>query len=70
MASRWSVIARKNSSRRRRCIDGRPGIRNVFLPPTALKLMRIADVKHPGVKLRSIFTGGESLGGELLGLGA
>ena len=42
------------------------GIRNVFLPPTALKLMRIADVKHPGVKLRSIFTGGESLGGELL----
>src|SRR6476469_5983817 len=42
------------------------GIRNVFLPPTALKLMRIADVKHPGVKLRSIFTGGEPLGGELL----
>ena len=43
------------------------GMRNVFLPPTALKLMRQADVKHPGVKLRSIFTGGESLGGELLG---
>jgi acetyl-CoA synthetase len=43
------------------------GIRNVFLPPTALKLMRQADVKHAGVKLRSIFTGGESLGGELLG---
>src|SRR5712675_492271 len=42
------------------------GIRNVFLPPTALKLMRIAGVKHPGVRLRSIFTGGESLGGELL----
>jgi acetyl-CoA synthetase len=42
------------------------GIRNVFLPPTALKLMRQADVKHSGVKLRSIFTGGESLGGELL----
>jgi acetyl-CoA synthetase len=36
-------------------------IRNVFLPPTALKLMRQADVKHQGVKLRSIFTGGESL---------
>src|SRR4051794_22346277 len=30
------------------------GIRNVFLPPTALKLMRQADVKNPGVKLRSI----------------
>ena len=43
------------------------GIRNVFLPPTALKLMRQADVKHADVKLRSIFTGGESLGGELLG---
>jgi acetyl-CoA synthetase len=42
------------------------GIRNVFLPPTALKLMRQAGVKHSGVRLRSIFTGGESLGGELL----
>jgi acetyl-CoA synthetase len=42
------------------------GVRNVFLPPTALKLLRQANVSHPGVKLRSIFTGGESLGGELL----
>jgi acetyl-CoA synthetase len=42
------------------------GVRNVFLPPTALKLMRQAEVSHPGVKLRSIFSGGESLGGELL----
>jgi acetyl-CoA synthetase len=41
-------------------------VRNVFLPPTALKLMRQAEVKHPGVKLRSIFTGGETLGVELL----
>jgi acetyl-CoA synthetase len=41
-------------------------VRNVFLPPTALKLMRQANVKHGGVKLRSIFTGGESLGAELL----
>jgi acetyl-CoA synthetase len=41
-------------------------IRNVFLPPTALKLMRQAGVTHQGVRLRSIFTGGESLGGELL----
>ena len=41
-------------------------VRNVFLPPTALKLMRQANVKHDGVKLRSIFTGGESLGAELL----
>ncbi len=42
------------------------GVRNVFLPPTALKLMRQADVRHEGVKLRSLFTGGESLGVELL----
>src|ERR1700686_2423269 len=42
------------------------GVRNVFLPPTALKLMRQANVKHPGVKLRSMLTGGESLGAELL----
>jgi acetyl-CoA synthetase len=41
-------------------------VRNVFLPPTALKLMRLAKVKHDGVKLRSILTGGESLGAELL----
>lgn len=40
-------------------------IRNVFLPPTALKLMRQANVKHDGVKLRSIFTGGEALGAEM-----
>jgi acetyl-CoA synthetase len=42
------------------------GVRNVFLPPTALKLMRQAGVRHEGVKLRSILTGGESLGAELL----
>src|SRR6202035_4173653 len=42
------------------------GVRNVFLPPTALKLMRQADVRHPGVKLRSMLSGGESLGAELL----
>ena len=41
-------------------------IRNIFLPPTALKLMRQAEVKHPGVKLRSLFSGGEALGAELL----
>ncbi|CCE05119.1 Acetyl-coenzyme A synthetase [Bradyrhizobium sp. STM 3843] len=41
-------------------------VRNVFLPPTALKLMRQANVRHDGVKLRSILSGGESLGAELL----
>jgi acetyl-CoA synthetase len=42
------------------------GVRVVFLPPTALKLMRLANVKHDGVKLRSMLSGGESLGAELL----
>lgn len=41
-------------------------VRCVFLPPTALKLMRQAGASHPGVELRSILSGGESLGGELL----
>ncbi len=40
-------------------------VRNVFLPPTALKLMRQADVRHPGLALRSLLTGGETLGAEL-----
>ena len=42
------------------------GVRNVFLPPTAIKLMRQANVEAVGVKLRSMLTGGESLGAELL----
>lgn len=42
------------------------GVTCVFLPPTALKLMRQANVSGTGVKLRSILSGGESLGGELL----
>ena len=41
-------------------------VRNVFLPPTALKLMRQAGVRHAGLRLRSIASGGETLGGELL----
>src|SRR5436189_3056757 len=41
-------------------------VRNVFLPPTARKLMGQAQVKHPGVNFRSMLTGGESLGAELL----
>lgn len=43
-------------------------IRNLFLPPTALKMMRAAGV--PGdVSVRSISSGGESLGAELLDWG-
>ena len=44
-------------------------VRNVFLPPTALKLMRQARVQHADVRLRTIASGGESLGEELLGWG-
>ncbi|MFN3938752.1 MAG: AMP-binding protein [Gemmobacter sp.] len=44
------------------------GIRSAFLPPTALKLMRAARVPV-GVRLRSVSSGGESLGGELLDWG-
>jgi len=41
-------------------------VRNTFLPPTALKLMRMANVKPTGPGLRSIGSGGETLGAELL----
>jgi acetyl-CoA synthetase len=43
------------------------GVRNLFLPPTALRLMRAAGVS--GLGLRSVSSGGESLGAELLAWG-
>jgi acetyl-CoA synthetase len=47
------------------------GVRNAFLPPTALKMMR--SILHPRARwhlnVRSIASGGESLGPELLGWG-
>ena len=46
----------------------RHGVRNCFLPPTALKLMRQVENPCP-VNLRSVGSGGESLGGELLAWG-
>jgi acetyl-CoA synthetase len=49
----------------------RRSVRNVFLPPTALKLMRAAN-KLQGrwqYQLRSIASGGESLGAELIDWG-
>lgn len=49
----------------------RHGIRNAFIPPTALKLMR--EVKDPRIRydyqMRSIGSGGEPLGEELLAWG-
>jgi len=45
----------------------REGIRNAFLPPTALKLMRQSTAKT--VDMRSVGSGGEALGAELLDWG-
>ncbi len=45
----------------------RHGVRNAFLPPTALKLLRqLPDAAGFGARPRSVGSGGESLGGELL----
>ncbi|NYT86375.1 acyl-CoA synthetase [Pollutimonas harenae] len=47
------------------------GIRNTFLPPTALKMMRavVEPEKRWNFQLRSVASGGESLGAELLDWG-
>jgi acetyl-CoA synthetase len=45
----------------------RYGVRNAFLPPTALRMLRqVPDPTGFGVSLRSIGSGGESLGAEML----
>ena len=43
------------------------GVRNVFFPPTALRMLKAADVALPG--LRSVASGGEPLGAEMLAWG-
>jgi acetyl-CoA synthetase len=45
------------------------GVSTAFLPPTALKLMRQADVSAGDLQLRSVMSGGESLGAEMLAWG-
>ena len=42
-------------------------VRNVFFPPTALKMLKAADMAIPG--LRSVASGGEPLGPEMLDWG-
>ena len=43
------------------------GIRNTFLPPTAIKMMKLLpDAADLAVPMRSVASGGESLGSELL----
>ncbi len=46
---------------------GRHGVRNAFIPPTALKMMRqVPDLRdRHGVRLRSVMSAGESMGAEL-----
>lgn len=39
-------------------------VRNIFFPPTALKMLKAADMALPG--LRSVASGGEPLGAEML----
>jgi acetyl-CoA synthetase len=48
-------------------IVARGGVRNVFFPPTALRMLRAADRRIPG--LRSVASGGEPLGAEMLDWG-
>jgi acetyl-CoA synthetase len=43
------------------------GARNIFFPPTALRVLKAADVKIDG--LRSVASGGEPLGAEMLDWG-
>lgn len=44
-------------------------VRNAFLPPTVLKMMRQAAVRDAHLSLRSVMSGGEPLGDEMLGWG-
>lgn len=43
------------------------GVRNVFFPPTALRMLKAADARLSG--LRSVASGGEPLGAEMLAWG-
>jgi acetyl-CoA synthetase len=47
-------------------VMARMGVRNTFIPPTALRMMRAAPPPKGGVKLRTVGSGGESLGAETL----
>ncbi|WP_420391656.1 AMP-binding protein [Acuticoccus sp.] len=46
------------------------GVRNAFLPPTALKMMRrVPDAERYGLRLRSVASGGEALAPDLIAWG-
>ena len=61
--------ARKFDPEEAFALMARHGVRNAFLPPTALKLMRQvpAPYQHFGHRLRSVASGGEALGEDILG---
>src|SRR5437762_12710814 len=42
------------------------GVRNVFMPPTALKILRASGAKESDVRLRTLASGGESLSEDLI----
>jgi acetyl-CoA synthetase len=42
------------------------GVRNAFMPPTALKMIRQSGARNAQIRLRSVGSGGETLGAELL----
>jgi acetyl-CoA synthetase len=62
--------ARKFDPERALDLMARHQVRNVFLPPTALKLIRRSGARPgPDLRLRSVASGGETLGAELLDWG-
>lgn len=58
------VVASPDSFTPQRAVDlmRRHRIRNVFMPPTALKQLRSSGIPTDGVRLRTIGSGGETLG--------
>ncbi|WP_299666044.1 AMP-binding protein [uncultured Ruegeria sp.] len=63
------VAARLEKFSPEACADviARGDVRNVFFPPTALRMLKAADQSIPG--LRSVASGGEPLGAEMLAWG-
>ncbi len=63
------VAARLEKFSPRACAEviAQCGVRNVFFPPTALRMLKASDQSIPG--LRSVASGGEPLGAEMLAWG-
>jgi len=63
------VSARMAKFQPERCVDiiAQGAVRNVFFPPTALRMLKATGTSLPG--LRSVASGGEPLGAEMLAWG-